>query len=92
MRKIPIIHVNVDLPVSGFAHMFFMQNAYKIQVRADFRALNSNYAAQCRVEGFHAVTAQWVQGKVDAEKSTNLTFDPQFSDIIDEIDRTGYCG
>ena len=28
MRKLPIIHVNVDLPVSGFAHMFFMQNAY----------------------------------------------------------------
>ena len=49
MRKLPIIHANVDLPVSGFAHMFFMQNAYKIQVRASFRALNSNYAAQCRV-------------------------------------------
>ena len=27
MRKLPIIHVNVDLPVSGFMlHMFFMQN------------------------------------------------------------------
>ena len=28
MHKLPIIHVhvNVDLPVSGFAHMFFMQN------------------------------------------------------------------
>ena len=36
MRKLPIIHVNVDLPVSGFAHMFFMQNAYNIQVRAPF--------------------------------------------------------
>ena len=36
MRKLPIIHVNVDLPVSGFAHVFFMQNAYKIQVRAPF--------------------------------------------------------
>ena len=41
MRKLPIIHANVNLPVSGFAHMFFMQNAYKIQVRAAFRALNS---------------------------------------------------
>ena len=41
MRKLPIIHVNVDLPVSGFAHVFFMQNAYKIQVRAGFRILNS---------------------------------------------------
>ena len=49
MRKLPIIHVNVDLPVSGFAHVFCIQNAYKIQVRASFRALNSNYAAQCRV-------------------------------------------
>ena len=49
MRKLPIIHVNVDLPVSGFTHVFFMQNVYKIQVRAGFRALNSNYAAQCRV-------------------------------------------
>ena len=29
MRKLPIIHVNVDLPVSGFAHVFFMQNATK---------------------------------------------------------------
>ena len=41
---LPIIHVSVDLPVSG----------YKIQVRAGFRALNSNCAAactaQCRVE------------------------------------------
>ena len=92
MRKLPIIHANVDLPVSGFAHMFFMQNAYKIQVSAGFRALNSNYAAQCKVKWFHAVTAQWVQGKLDAERSTNLTFDRQFSDIIDEIDRTGYRG
>ena len=49
MRKLPIIHANVDLPVSGFANVFFMQNPYKIQVRAGFRALNSNYAAQCRV-------------------------------------------
>ena len=49
MRKLPIIHVNVDLPVSGLAHVFCIQNAYKIQVRAGFRALNSNYAAQCRV-------------------------------------------
>ena len=36
MRKLPIIHVNVDLPVSSFAHMFFMQNTYKIQVCAPF--------------------------------------------------------
>ena len=35
MRKLSIIHINVDLPVSGFAHMFFMQNAYKRQVRAN---------------------------------------------------------
>ena len=41
MRKLPIIHVNVDLPVSGFAHMFFMQNAYKIQVRGTLTALRS---------------------------------------------------
>ena len=33
MRKLPIIHVNVDLPVSGFVHMFFMQNTWKMRTK-----------------------------------------------------------
>ena len=33
MRKLPIIHVNVDLPVSGFAHVFFMQNTCKTRTK-----------------------------------------------------------
>ena len=33
MRKLPIIHVNVNLPVSGFVHMFFMQNMCKTRTK-----------------------------------------------------------
>ena len=36
MRKLPIIHANVDLPVSGFAHVFLMQNAYKYKCAQAF--------------------------------------------------------
>ena len=96
MRELPIIHVNVDLPVFSFAHMIFMQNTCKTRTKYKYAQAIAHWTlTTLRSVGFSDFTQLQRSGCKEKRMQRgrpNLTFDRQFSDIIDEIDQTGYCG